>query len=470
MRYCGLPLGPFRPAPVCGHHRHAYDWETAMRMVLRLTSCRASLTVALALTALLGVATPAGAQTDYKTVGGTFLWKVHTAFLKSDATPNSDVKMYANVLNHQSGSGSYTQGSDVAYLWTHENMIRALYWGAKVNPDRFQPLLISAIKQLEWYKNPDCDGSKPNDGYSGGYGVRHGNPCYYDDNSLLGGIMMNVYLNAYLNPDASNAALYALNYVQANINKHGGVPQKPNDPEADVKYYMSPMTRLGTAFGNWSARFPDKPMAADRLALAQQKFTQVNDPNLELYLADSGLFRGHTTWVGPNANDYVGEGGTLAGNTTGVIALALAIYHNTNNPAKLDYARALMNNVLATSKWFPLTGGIKQEAPTGAYAVVDLLCQLYIIDRNVKWYNKAKGIVDFIIGPGRDKFNWFANGAPNDGEGSDEGDPLGLDGTWAEDRDDPSRPADAKVRLLTQSAAAAAILQFAYIDQLKNGN
>jgi hypothetical protein len=438
-----------------------------MRVIPGFESGKALLMNALTLTAMLGVATPARAQTDYKTVGGTFLWKVHTSFLKTDATPNADVKMYANVLNYQ--GGSYVQGSDVGYLWTQDNMLRALYWGARLNPDRFQPLLTNAIKQLEWYKNPNCDGSKPNDGYSGGYGVRHGNPCYYDDNSLLGGVMMNIYLHASLTPEASNAAMYALGYVQANINKHGGVPQKPNDPEADVKYYMSPMTRLGTAFADWSARFPDKALAAERLAFAQQKFTQVNDPNLELYIPDSGLFRGGTQWVGPNASDYEGDGGSLAGNSTGVIALSLAIYQNTHNQAKLDYARTLMNNVLANSKWFPSTGGIKQEAPTGAYAVIDLLCQLYLIDGNVKWYNKAKSLVDFLIGPGRDKFSWFANGAPNDGDGSDDSDPLGLDGTWAEDRHATNRPADATVRLLTQSAAAAAILEFAYIDQVKNG-
>ena len=421
----------------------------------------------------IGGAAPASAQTNYQLVAENFLTKVHNGFLKTANTPNSNVKLYANVLNYQSGPGSYVQGSDVAYLWTHENMIRALYWGTRLNSTKFKPVLIASIAQLDWYRNENCAGSAPG-AAPGGFGVRHGQPCYYDDNALLGGIMMNVYLDVYTNQAASNTAFKALHYVDNNQNAHNGVPQKPNDPNWMTKFYMSPVTRLGGSYARWAARFPNKSEASGRFTIAQNLFNQVNLASMDLR-APSGLFRGSATcpytdqarlFTCDSANS-----GVLAGNSTGVAQLALAIHRNNpSETVKLNYARTLMNNVLNHSAWFPSTGGIKQNAPTGGYATVDLLCQLYLIDGDVIWFNNAKTLVDFLINKNRDRYGWYANGVPGDGEqGGIDDDPQGVAGTWAENRSGSSRPADAKARLLTQAAAAAALAEFAFVHKIKTG-
>lgn len=417
-------------------------------------------------------ATTAAAQTNYQEVAENFLTKVHSSFINKTNTSNSNVKMYANVLVYQKGSNSYGQGADVAYLWSHENMLRALYWGARENSSKFQPTLIASLDQLDWYKNDNCAGSVPG-APPGGYGVRHGQPCFYDDNSLLGGILMDVYLHVATSPAASNNALTALKYVDNNQNIHHGVPQKPNDPDWQQKFYMSPVTRLASSYGDWAARFSDKSEAAARLAFAKNMFNQVNLDSMELRDPASGLFRGGATCTHTDQQrlfvcDASGSG-VLGGNSTGVAFLALSIYRNNADKTKLDYARTLMDDVLAHDGWFPSTGGVKQNAPTGGYAIVDLLCQLYLIDGDIKWYNKAKAIVDFLIQQNRDRYGWYANGVPGDGsEGGGETDP-GAD-TWADNRTGNARPADSEVKLVTQSAAAAALLEFAYINRVKNGN
>jgi hypothetical protein len=447
--------------------------EMQMRISLRKGVRTALLATSMSLAAMIGGAPAANAQTNYQTVSKTFLTKVHNAFIKTSATPNSDVMMYANVLNYQAGSDSYTKGSDVAYLWTEDNMLRALYWGTRLDSTTYKPLLLSAIDQLDWYWNASCAGSAPG-ATPGGYGVRHGQPCYYDDNALLGGNMLNIYLDVYLNQAASDNAFNALNYVDNNQNVHNGVSQKPGDPDWSSAFYMSPVTRVGAAYARWSARFPNKAIAPARLAWAQDMFDQVNLASMDL-AAPSGLFRGGATCpYTSQAQLYTcdsGNSGVLAGNSTGIVALALAIHkNNPTETAKLAYAQNLMNDVLAHSAWFPTGGGIKQNAPTGGYATIDLLCQLYLQDGNVAWYNAAKGLVDFLIASNKDRYGWYANGVPGDGDtGETDDDPTVAAGTWAEVRTGATRPADDKARLITQAAAAAALLEFAYIDKVKNG-
>ncbi|NYT41464.1 hypothetical protein HZY97_11900 [Sphingomonas sp. R-74633] len=409
--------------------------------------------------------------TDYQAVAKTFLTKVHNAFIKTTSTPNSSVMMYANVLNYQPGPDNYVKGSDVAYLWTEDNMVRALYWGARLDSATYKPLLLSAVDQLDWYWNPNCAGSAPG-ATPGGYGVRHGQPCYYDDNALLGGNMLNVYLDVSLTQSVSDNAFKALGYVDNNQNSHNGVSQKPGDPDWSTAFYMSPVTRVGAAYSRWAARFPNKPAAPGRLTWGTDMFNQVNLASMDL-LAPSGLFRGGAT-CNTAGQPFVcdsGNSGVLAGNSTGVAALALAIHkNNPSETAKLAYAQSMMNTVLAHSAWFPSSGGIKQNAPTGGYATIDLLCQLYLLDNDVTWYNSAKSLVDFLIASNKDRYGWYANGVPGDGDtGETDGDPSGLAGTWAEDRTGNTRPADTQARLITQAAAAAALLQFAYIDKIKNG-
>ena len=68
---------------------------------------------------------------------------------------------------------------------------------------------------------------------------------------------------------------------------------------------------------------------------------------------------------------------------------------------------------------------------------------------NIVWYNDAKDIVDFLLDHARDTAGWFPNGTTSTGR-------------WNIVR--TGNPPDAKVTVITQAAAAAAILDFAYTD------
>lgn len=81
-------------------------------------------------------------------------------------------------------------------------------------------------------------------------------------------------------------------------------------------------------------------------------FNQVNLTSMDL-LAPSGLFRGGATCSSQTQlfTCDSGNSGVLAGNSTGVAALAI---HKSNptETVKLAYAQSLMNDVLAHSAWF----------------------------------------------------------------------------------------------------------------------
>jgi hypothetical protein len=78
------------------------------------------------------------------------------------------------------------------------------------------------------------------------------------------------------------------------------------------------------------------------------------------------------------------------------------------------------------------------------------LCQLYEADHNVTYFNEAQSIIDFILNNNRDTAGYFSNGT---------GTPTS---DWNTVR--TGEPPDADTTLLTQAAAASAVLEFAYID------
>jgi hypothetical protein len=86
----------------------------------------------------------------------------------------------------------------------------------------------------------------------------------------------------------------------------------------------------------------------------------------------------------------------------------------------------------------------------GGYAIVNLLCQVYMMDHNVTYFNDAQRIIDFLLNNNRDTAGYFANGT------------NGATSNWNQVRTGQS--ADPDTTLLTQAAAAAAILEFAYVQ------
>lgn len=389
---------------------------------------------------------PAAAQTNYSQVGQTFLTTVHNAYIKTLAnSKGSSVALYANTIDPNTGG---TRSTGAAEMWSEENMIRALMWGTLLNPTTFRPLLMNSVSQLDWYQG-GCQNAAGN---NYGYGYIQGGTCFFDDNSQLGGTLMDVYLkvNTSSNPNLSGNgptvlahSNTALNYVKywASQDAHGGVPQKPVNLGQGY-FYMNVLLETGGAEADYGKRFNNQ---AD-ITYGDNYFNEVQNTAMGLLLP-SGLFRGGTqftggTWVPDNT-------GPLPGGQASVIRLALALYR-AGDTSKLTYAKNLMD--IAYPNWVDSTGATNANAVNGGYALVDALCEIYLADKanNAAYLTKAQKIVDYILTNSRDTAGWFPNGTDTAGK-------------WNYVRTG-SAPDDTTT-LLTQSAAAAAILEFAWTRQ-----
>lgn len=369
------------------------------------------------------------ASNPYAVAGEQFLLQLQQNFLQTTPPKNGfTLPLYADDFDPLTGQ----QLTGNAKLFTQENMIRALYWGAQVFPTQFTPLLSNSINQLGWNEYQSA--------YGKCFGTTANATCFFDDNAQLAGTLMDVYLHVLPTAQVSTDSSVALNYVLSNTDAQGGVPQTPASL-GQGNFYMNPVVESGQTEVNYGTVFNN----SSDVAIGLNYFNEVNNPALGLI--KNGLFIGGTTYEG-GGQWLPNNVGPLAGESANVSLLALALYRNTGNPQYLQYAENLVNVMAA--KWVtPTNGAVNQNAVNGGYALVNVLCQLYETDRNVTYFNEAKSIIDFLLNNNRDTAGYFSNGTTASGD-------------WNLTR--TGQAPDADTTLLTQSATAAAILEFAYVD------
>ena len=366
----------------------------------------------------------------YAVAGEQFLSQVQQAFLQTTLPKNGfNLPLYASDIDPRNG----TQLAGNAQLFAQENMIRALYWGAQVFPAQFTPPLSNAVNQLAWNEYKSA--------YGECFGTTANATCFFDDNAQLAGTLMDVYLHVLPTAEVYTDSSVALNYVLSNTDAQGGIPQTPSKL-GQGNFYMNPVVESGKTEVEYGTVFNN----SSDVAIGLNYFNEVNNPALGL-INSAGLFIGGTQFV--NGAWVPNNVAPLAGESANVSLLALALYRNTGNPQYLTYAENLVNHM--AEKWVLPTGGaVNQNAVNGGYALVNVLCQLYEVDRNVTYFNEAKSIIDYILNNNRDTAGYFSNGT------------SGPASNWNTVR--TGQPPDADTTLLTQSAAAAAILEFAYVD------
>ena len=357
------------------------------------------------------------AQNKYQAAGEQFLDQLNSAFYKT----SNGLGLYADSIDGSTGQ----QGAN-SFLFSTDYLLHALYWGARVD-SKYQPGLSSLISATSWYKNGP------------GYGTLHNAQRFFDDNSNLGSILMDIYLNELPQQSVLDESLFALNYVYSNVDAQGGIPQTEKDL-GEGKFYMNVVLELAKSFTNYYVQSGD----SNDLSIAEAYFKEVNDPALGL-ITKNGLFIGGTTYS--NGSWTPNNVGPLSGNSTHVINLALALYQATGDTTYLTYAQQLLPKVLA--QYYTPGAGVSSISVYGGFGLVDTLCQMYQIDHDMAWYNDAKDIVDFLLNNARDTAGWFPDGTTSTGR-------------WNIVR--TGNPPDAKVTVITQAAAAAAILEFAYTD------
>ena len=371
---------------------------------------------------------PAGTvcpENKYQAAGEQFLDQLNNAFFKSAG----GLGLYAEDINGSTGA----RGAN-AFLFSTDYLINALYEGARVDP-KYQANLASLIGATSWYKATTA--------YGVAYQDTKGGAAYFDDNALLGGILMKVYLNELPQQTVLDESLLALNYVYSHRDAQGGVPQLPKEL-GNGTFYLGPSIKPSIAYAEHYVQTGD----SSDLTPAEGYFTEVNDPALGLIGAQTGLFISGTTYNSSTGTWNPDKVGPLAGNSTEVIELALALYRATGDGSYLTYAQNLLTKVV--KRYYIPGGGVKEISVYGGSGIVDVLCQMYQIDHNIVWYNDAKDIVDFLLNDARDTAGWFPDGTAIPA------------GNWNVVR--TGQPPDAKVTVITQAAAAVAILEFAYTD------
>lgn len=84
----------------------------------------------------------------YAVAGGQFLWEIQEEFLQENAPSGFNLRLYANSIDPD----DRTQSLQVPYMWTQDQMIRALYWGAQVDDHPRVRLHRHAQIQFERYQ------------------------------------------------------------------------------------------------------------------------------------------------------------------------------------------------------------------------------------------------------------------------------------------------------------------------------
>jgi uncharacterized protein YyaL (SSP411 family) len=146
----------------------------------------------------------------------------------------------------------------------------------------------------------------------------------------------------------------------------------------------------------------------------------------------------------PNSNVR----GFRAYQTSYVIELAAKLYTDTNDATYLHEAQAIASSVLST--WYRPGAGFSEISFWGGNDSVDALMDVHNVDSDPKWLSAAQDIVNFIINNGRDTSGYYPNGASNVG-------------AWNLVRTGTAAPST--VDMMSQAAAANAILRVAWCEQ-----
>ncbi len=89
--------------------------------------------------------------------------------------------------------------------------------------------------------------------------------------------------------------------------------------------------------------------------------------------------------------------------------LAAALYNMHQDVSRLTFAQTLMQKIMDNNNWYTANNSLNQVSVFGGYAIVDQLCEMYLLDHDIKWYNYAKDIFYLLLASGRDRAGYFAN-------------------------------------------------------------
>lgn len=366
-------------------------------------------------------------QNKYQVAGEAILDKLNTKFY------NAGKQLYVEQLD--GNENVIVERGGVSYVWPASHMLRALRYGALANPAKYTARLKSYAYALDQYRQ---NGKYASD-------IVPGADPLYDDNAIVGLALLDAYQQVLpTETGLYDRSLIGLKYCLDARDNNWGVPQK----EAELGWgkFYSQATILPALQCALIAKDSPDP---NYLAIAKRYYELINDPSRRLRDGSTNLinqfsFNNNGTW------SLTGHGENGAGyrayQTTPNIQLALQLYQRTGDGHYLDDATLLANACLR--QWYTPGQGVREISFWGGSDMVEMLVDFYEVDRNPKWLDAARRIVDYLIDYGRDQLGYYP-GSYND-----------ADGTWNLDR---RYLFPASVQLMGQACAAAAILRVAQV-------
>jgi hypothetical protein len=383
--------------------------------------------LALLVAGCLLTAPAAFGQNKYQVAGEAILDKLNTKFY------NASKQLYVEQVD--GNENIIVERGGASYVWPASHMLRALRYGALANPAKYTARLKSYAYALDQYQQ--------NGKYASDI-VRGADPLY-DDNAIVGLALMDAYQQVLpTETGLLDRSLIGLTYCLDARDANWGVPQK----EAELGWgkFYSQATILPALHCALLAKNSPDPKYLD---IAKRYYELINDPSRLLRNSSTNLlnqfsFNNNGAWslAGHGENG----GGYRAYQTTPDIQLALRLYQRTGDSRYLDDATVMANACL--EKWYLSGKGVKEISFWGGSDMVEMLVDFYEVDRNPKWLNAARNIVDYLIDYGRDQLGYYP------GSYSD------VDGTWNLDR---RYLFPSSVQMMGQACAAAAILRVAQV-------
>ena len=383
--------------------------------------------LALLVAGCLLTAPAAFGQNKYQVAGEAILDKLNTKFY------NAGKQLYVEQLD--GNENVIVERGGVSYVWPASHMLRALRYGALENPAKYTARLKSYAYALDQYQQ--------NGKYASDI-VRGADPLY-DDNAIVGLALMDAYQQVLpTETGLLDRSLIGLNYCLNARDATWGVPQK--ESELGRGKFYSQATILPALHCALLAKNSTDPKYLD---IAKRYYELINDPSHRLRDGGTNLinqFSFYNNGAWSLAGNGENGGGYRAYQTTPDVQLALRLYQRTGDSRYLDDATLLANACLR--QWYTPGQGVREISFWGGSDMVEMLVDFYEVDRNAKWLDAARNIVDYLIDYGRDQLGYYP------GTYSD------TDGTWSLDR---RYLFPSSIQMMGQACAAAAILRVAQV-------
>jgi hypothetical protein len=379
------------------------------------------------LASCLLAASAAFGQNKYQVAGEAILDKLNTRFY------NASKQLYVEQLD--GNENVIVERGGASYVWPASHMLRALRYGALANPAKYTARLKSYAYALDQYQQ---NGKYASD-------IVPGADPLYDDNAIVGLALLDAYQQVLpTETGLYDRSLIGLTYCLRARDTNWGVPQK----EAELgwgKFYSQATILPALQCALLAKDSPDPTY----LNIAKRYYELINDPSRRLRDGSTNLLN-QFSFNNNGAWSLTGHGENGAGyrayQTTPNIQLALRLYQRTGDSRYLDDATLMANACL--KQWYVPGKGVSEISFWGGSDLVEMLVDFYEVDRNPKWLDAARNIVDYLLDYGRDQLGYYP------GSYSD------ADGTWNLDR---RYLFPASVQMMGQACAAAAILRVAQV-------